>query len=85
MGVKTLNTDLVNIPTDSKMTVYPNPSNGVINILKLNDAKRIEVYDLQGRSLYKSNFSKKIDLSFLSKGIYIIKTDLNQTAKFVIN
>ena len=85
MGTKVLNTDLVNIPTDSKLIVYPNPSNGVINMLNLNDAKSIEVFDLGGRLLFKSNFSRKIDLSFLSRGIYLIKTDLNQTAKFVIN
>ncbi|MFZ4457048.1 MAG: glycosyl hydrolase [Bacteroidales bacterium] len=83
MGVKTMDMG-INIITDSKMMIYPNLSNGIINILNPQGAKYVSIYDIRGGLVYNTNFCNKIDLSFLSKGMYFIRTDLNQTAKFVI-
>jgi len=69
----------------SKLVVYPNPTNGILNIEKQYDPQKIEIFDLIGTTLYQGNFTTKINLSFLSKGMCFIKTDLNQIAKVVIN
>lgn len=72
------------ISGSSRLRVYPNPTTGILHIEKTNDPKKIEVFDLIGNTLYQDDFSPKIDLSFLSKGICIVKTNLNQITKVVI-
>ena len=66
------------------LVVYPNPTNGVLHFKKVGDPKEIEVFDLTGASVYKVKFMDKIDLSFLTTGIYFVKTDLNQIVKIVV-
>jgi arylsulfatase A-like enzyme len=59
-------------------SLLPNPSNGYIK-LKLNSAQKsvtIEIFDIQGRSMLQTETNKQetdFDLSYLKKGIYIIK------------
>ncbi len=72
-------------PNATTLMVYPNPTKGVLQIKKVGDPKKIEVFDLRGASVYKVKFTDKIDLSFLTKGIYFIKTDLNQIVKVIID
>jgi hypothetical protein len=69
----------------SKLVVYPNPTTGIMNIEKVNDPQKIEVFDFTGSTLYQDSFTNKIDLSFLPKGMYLVRTDLNQIAKVAIN
>ena len=63
----------------SAISVYPNPSNGIVNIsLAGTDltAFSLSVLDLQGRVVFESNVSlpvQQIDLSFLAKGVYQFK------------
>lgn len=66
------------------LNVYPNPTNGLLIIKKEQDPKKIEVFDLSGKIFYKEDFTPQIDLSFLSKGVYFVRTDLNQIVKIVI-
>jgi len=74
-------TDLTSInemPDNSAIKIYPNPSNGLINID--NETKSvifIKVYDLIGRELLYSKqlentYNPKIDVSFLNNGMYIL-------------
>jgi murein DD-endopeptidase MepM/ murein hydrolase activator NlpD len=55
---------------------YPNPSDGIINIENESQIllKEISIHDISGKKLMseKSNF-KKIDVSNISSGVYIIK------------
>ena len=67
------------------MKVYPNPTIGILHIKKVGEPQKIEVFDSRGASVHKVRFTDKIDLSFLSKGIYFVKTDLNQVVKVVID
>lgn len=66
------------------LIVYPNPTNGLLNIKKEQDPKKIEVFDVSGKTIYKEDFTNQIDLSFLSKGMYFVRTDLNQIVRIVI-
>lgn len=66
------------------LLVYPNPSKGLINIQKVGDPETITVFDLTGRKVYEHEFLNSINLSFLTKGVYFVKTDLNQVVKIQI-
>lgn len=64
---------------DNKITlsVYPNPTNGIIHITTGNNSEeRIEVTNLMGEVVLKTtiNDAKSLDLGTLSAGIYVIRT-----------
>ncbi|MCB0803451.1 MAG: T9SS type A sorting domain-containing protein [Flavobacteriales bacterium] len=71
------------------ITVYPNPSNGVFNINIPSDSKnlRLEVTDISGKVVQEAFINKasnsiyKLDLSKLSKGIYLMKVSDNNYSK----
>ncbi len=63
-------------------SVFPNPNNGVFTVkLSSNTSTNItmNLYDLRGRLVHESihesaaNFSKKLDLSSLQSGVYLLK------------
>ncbi len=59
---------------DNKVTFYPNPSNGNINIKTLSPIDNITILDISGKQI--SNFKNpgiKLDLTHLQNGIYFIE------------
>ena len=66
----------------SNVSIYPNPSNGIINVrfeTTSNDNVKIELFDLQGRRVYRSNhsnnqslFDEPIATGKLANGIYVL-------------
>ena len=52
--------------------VYPNPSNGLINIVYEEDVVSVDVIDLSGR-IVASVTSKSFDVSYLNSGLYLLK------------
>ena len=81
-----------------KYKIYPNPlTEDDLNIIlsAKNDNINmssifINIYDVMGKSVYSSNYQKKINLSSLSNGIYIIhltNMDKNEyySKKIIIN
>jgi hypothetical protein len=61
--------------TTSHMMVYPNPSNGLFNIVSESNATvSLEVYNLTGGLVTSSVFTQnfKLDLSKFSKGVYFL-------------
>lgn len=54
--------------TQEARTIYPNPSDGLINV-EIKDGEQIEIYSLQG-SLILTTFNKSIDLSNFSAGVF---------------
>jgi hypothetical protein len=75
----------------NKVSIYPNPTNGRLNIKTKNNIKTILVYDLNGRllinkELNENNSNHELDVSDLSSGFYFleIKTDTaSQVVKFI--
>ncbi|MEY5049013.1 MAG: hypothetical protein RLZZ175_2372 [Bacteroidota bacterium] len=68
---------------ENDIAVFPNPSNGKIQITGNYD-KEIEVYDLVGKLITKTKvISNEIDLTYLKSGIYLLKIN-NQTIKIII-
>ena len=60
----------------ASFSVYPNPSNGVLNIVNEGADKiaSIEVLNLAGQLVYStSKLTSTVDVSFLSEGVYFVK------------
>ena len=83
-----------NIENENIFKVYPNPTNGMINV-RINNfigKTNFQVVDINGRIVYQLtdnnfNIEKGIDLSQLQAGMYILKVtadDLNFTEKIIL-
>ena len=68
--------------TTEKITVYPNPSTDYINIGSDQEIWKLQIIKMNGEKINILPFSKNIDISFLSKGIYILNFN-NHFIKFV--
>jgi ELWxxDGT repeat protein len=76
----------------SKIIMYPNPSNGKINVLIKDNSKIVDVsvYNFLGENVMKSLLPVSLDsydLSKLNKGIYLIKItteNYSETKKIII-
>jgi hypothetical protein len=58
---------------DASAMIYPNPSNGIVNI-KMAAFKEATIYNLSGKRIMRST-DNRIDVSALSEGVYIIKLE----------
>jgi len=70
------------------ISIYPNPTNGAINIDSSDEIISLGVYDLAGKKVSILNdISNFIDVSHLNKGVYIMEFQLQKgqvTKKLVI-
>lgn len=67
---------------NSAFTVYPNPTNGIINVSSTENTTidKIEIIDVLGKTvLVKTGNTSQIDISEFSKGIYILKIHSGET------
>ena len=82
----------------SNVSIYPNPSNGVINVrfeTVSNDLVKIELFDLQGRRVYRSThttsqslFDEPIVTGKLANGIYVLNVsqgNKNTTRRIILS
>ncbi len=94
---KTIVADLANLATQEldaeKLKVYPNPSNGLFNIVAGNNISSLKakVYDISGKLIYKKDFlgnEISLDLTNYPKGVYILNLtdnkDQQQSIKLMI-
>jgi len=81
-------TGLDNTPTPFMANVYPNPSDGIINIsvANLTEDATLNVYNMIGQRVYSVNVmgngstvNEQFDLSFLTKGMYILELHNKQS------
>lgn len=76
------------IKDNTSIKIYPNPATDVINITATTAFNRVNIYSLRGDLILKFD-SKKLNVSALKKGIYIIKFFNNdsiiETKKFIKN
>ncbi len=85
--------ELLNINDKDKngFALYPNPTNGLLNIVHQNDIDQIDVYSVDGKkiklSIYYGLQQAQLDASALANGIYILvltdKDNKVQKQKFV--
>lgn len=68
--------DAVDEILENNATIYPNPSNGILNISANKELYRCQLFDLQGNilidNILSDNFSS-IDIKNLSSGLYVLK------------
>ena len=75
-----------------ELSIYPNPvNNGKTSIFitsKQNFTKKIEFYDILGKQIFSTALTgKELNISNLSKGVYVIKiteNNISETRKLVI-
>ncbi len=63
-------------PVDVSLSVYPNPSNGLVNISGQYEIKSVQLYDIQGRLLQTqvtSATQATLDISNQASGVYFVK------------
>ena len=70
--------------TNNNIFVYPNPSINYINIDSDEEIWKLEIIQMSGEKINILPFSKRIDISFLSKGLYVLSFN-NYYIKFVKN
>ena len=70
--------------TNNTIFVYPNPSINYINIDSNEEIWKLEIIQMSGEKINILPFSKRIDISFLSKGLYILNFN-NYYIKFIKN
>lgn len=58
----------------SETSIYPNPTNGEINIKTGKKIKSTTVFDLSGKVVLQTN-SEKVDMSSYAKGTYLLKVE----------
>jgi endo-1,4-beta-D-glucanase Y len=66
------------------ITVYPNPSNGIVNIDGIQAGSNFIISNMQGQTVYQKKAreeEKKIDISYLVNGVYILTVDSNGSSK----
>ncbi len=74
-----MGTSTVGITDDSKkpvITIYPNPSTGILHIESANNIKEIAIYDVLGKLVYSgisNKYYNTLNLDSYYKGIYILK------------
>ncbi len=74
--------------TKPKLTLFPNPTNDIINFDSENAIERVEVYTLEGKSLMVLQNVKSVDLANFEPGLYIVKTlvdGINSTHRVIKN
>jgi hypothetical protein len=88
-NVKVTGEDKVGIDeniSQSKLFIYPNPSNGKINIATEEAFDQFEVYALTGQRLLSREISGnqfQADLSDLNKGMYLIRLVNTESGSFI--
>ena len=67
-----------------EIIIYPNPSSSYININYHKEIWRLQIINMNGEKINIKHSNSDIDISFLSKGIYILNLN-NHFIKFVKN
>lgn len=66
-------------------TVYPNPTNGIINIQTTEELEWITVYNLVGTEVLRTNnIGNTLDISSLNNGVYVVKGTAASGASFTV-
>ncbi len=60
---------------------YPNPTNGIVNLISNTEMNKITVYNISGQLLYKSNvndLNTNVDISSFATGTYFFKINFGE-------
>jgi hypothetical protein len=63
--------------SDQNISLYPNPSFGIIHIKSDDEIQNIDVLSMDGRLIQNFGQTKSIDLTYLNSGAYLIRVNTN--------
>ena len=63
--------------SDQNISLYPNPSFGIIHIKSNDEIQNIDVLSMDGRLIQNFGQTKSIDLTYLNSGAYLIRVNTN--------
>ena len=72
-----ISTNTINNAENQNLIIYPNPTKNEVQIIGAFET--LEIYDLLGKMVLKSNHKKSIDVSQLNNGIYTVKLQNKNT------
>lgn len=89
--IAALNTQLLSAndfnSSNLNFSLYPNPTNSIVNINLETELKSVEIYSLQGQKVVSSQ-EKNVNVSALSSGVYFVRVEdvdgLSNTKKLII-
>lgn len=61
----------------STMSLYPNPTSGLISLENVDNNSFIKIYNVTGNMVYSIQSKNQIDVSFLQTGVYLLETTQN--------
>ena len=64
----------------NSLSMYPNPTKGVLNFNFDKAIEKIEIFDISGKSVLAKSNSNKVDLGSLAKGLYIVQVYANENS-----
>ncbi len=71
------------------LSLFPNPTNGHLNLQNKYPIESVEIYNLQGQLLYTNTYQNQnqlmVDISAFSKGMYLVTVNKNTSLKIVKN
>ncbi|WP_415329189.1 T9SS type A sorting domain-containing protein [Chryseobacterium sp. MMS23-Vi53] len=68
-----LGTSDVAVNSGAKIQIFPNPVADYITVSGIDNAKSVQVYSISGQMVISETFDKKINVSQLTSGIYILR------------
>lgn len=69
------------VSVDQSVTIYPNPSSGIVNVKSDSEIRSVELFDIQGRLLQNKLNSNFIDLSSRANGMYFVRVTTDKGIK----
>ena len=76
-----ITTSVVNFAGKENLSIFPNPTSGIVYLQGLSGNGTLQVIDIQGRTILQQKISdteNKVDLSAFPAGIYLLKTQTSQ-------
>ena len=69
--------------SNNYFSIYPNPTNSIVNIKSDNKFNEVEIYDVLGQKVLSSKISEnqEIDMSLLQSGTYLLKLKNEEVIK----
>jgi hypothetical protein len=73
-------------PDPVQVSIYPNPTSGILNINSTSECRDIQIFDASGRRIIRketAGFRQSLSLSALSRGIYVQKLTTDKGVKLL--
>lgn len=65
--------DEINQFVEFKVELYPNPTHSILNINSRQKYSAIELINISGKVIFNTSYSRQIDVSNISEGLYILR------------